>query len=234
VLTTPDSAGARASRPGSAARRSAPERDTRLPHTSRLWSVTWGHISNSASAPTPGLGSRPCHPRTTKLAPTRPTRISAKSGHTLYPLTLTSSFNSSIIRQRFHHVTHASLLTSTRSATSSASPSSVNPSAFSFRFTHSPPISSFGKSPTHFCPFPLCTLALARKPDGPFTRIPLHRFADSDARHHLLYTTAMGPLCHLTFDHFISRPLRSGRPGVPAPAPCFGRAGPLSRSALHA
>jgi hypothetical protein len=40
-----------------------------------------------------------------------------------------------------------------------------------------------------------------------------------------LYTTALGPLCHRTFDHFTSRPLRSGR--VPAPAPCFGRPGPL-------
>ena len=78
---------------------------------------------------------------------------------------------------------------------------------------------------THLLPFSLCTLAPARNPDGPFTRIPFTPLRSLGRMTPSLYTTALGPLCHRTFDHFTSRPLRSGR--VPAPAPCFGRPGPL-------
>ena len=160
----------------------------------------------------------------TKPAPTRPALISAKSGKSLYPLAITSRFNSSTTRRRFHHDTKSLSLVSLGPATSSGSLPLFNPSTRSTRFTHSPPISP-SVSPLHTFPFSPCTLAPARKPDGPFTRIPFTPLRSLGRMTPSLYTTALGPLCHRTFDHFTSRPLRSGR--VPAPAPCFGRPGPL-------
>jgi hypothetical protein len=57
----------------------------------------------------------------TKPAPTRPAFILAKSGQSLYPLFVTSRFNSSTTQRRFHHDTHSSSLVSAGPATFSGS-----------------------------------------------------------------------------------------------------------------
>ena len=161
----------------------------------------------------------------TRPAPTRPAPIPAKSGQSLYPLAITSRFNSSTTRRRFHHDTRSLSLVSHWTRYFLWITSAFQP----FHSLHSlhpfPTHLSFGKSPTHILPFSPCTLAPAREPDGPFTRIPFTPLRSLGRMTPSLYTTALGPLCHRTFDHFTSRPLRSGR--VPAPAPCFGRPGLL-------
>ena len=63
----------------------------------------------------------------TKPAPTRPVLIPAKSGQSLYPLAITSRFNSSTTRRRFHHDTRSLSLVSLGPATSSGSLPLFNP-----------------------------------------------------------------------------------------------------------
>jgi hypothetical protein len=117
----------------------------------------------------------------TKPAPTRPALISAKSGKSLYPLAITSRFNSSTTRRRFHHDTRSLSLVSHWTRYFLWITSAFQP----FHSLHSlhpfPTHLSFGKSPTHFFPV---HRAPSHRPANRTARslgYHLHRFAHSDA-----------------------------------------------------